>query len=108
MASRKMNGLTSGATVVATPTAMAWAWFDSVMALSANRAASSASWFGFIGWVSGRSGGLLRQEIRVNGVAAAGQHDAFHDIIGFRQLGRPSLLIPEGRQEGQQVAGIEG
>ena len=39
-----------------------------------------------LGRVSGRSGGLLGQEIRVDDGAAAGQHDAFHDVIRLRQF----------------------
>ena len=39
--------------------------------------------------------------------AAAGQRDALHDVVVLRQLRRLRLLVPEGGQEGQQVARIE-
>ena len=39
--------------------------------------------------------------------AAAGQHDALHDVVAVRQLRRLRVLVPERGEEGQQVARIE-
>src|SRR5581483_6554563 len=99
-------GSTSGATA-ATPPARVWACAASSLARSASRAASSANWFGFIDGFSAGSGGLCGQEIRVHDGTAAGEHDAFDDLVAVRKLGRLRLLVPEGGEEGQQVAGVQ-
>src|SRR3954454_17305193 len=103
-----MNGLTSGATAPDTPSATSFAWWASASALSDRRVASSARVLGFIGkLISGFSGCLRGLEIRVNDRACARQHGAFDDIVRLRQLRRFLLLVPERRQERQQVARIQ-
>ena len=43
----------------------------------------------------------------MNDRAAAGQHDAFNDVICLGQFRRLALLVPERGQERQQVARIQ-
>src|SRR3984957_1218647 len=100
-----MNGSTSE-TTTPVPMISACAWAASSLARCARRSASSANWFGFI-FASPGSGGLRGKELRMHDGAASGKQHAFHDVVAFRQLRRIRLLVPEGGQEGQQVARIE-
>src|SRR6476469_1142555 len=96
-----MNGSTSE-TTTPLPMISACAWLASSLARIASRSASSASWFGFM-IASPGSGGLRSEELRMNDRAAAGQHDALHDVVAVRQLRRLRLLVPEIGQEREQV-----
>src|SRR5579872_6973790 len=100
-----MNGSTSE-TTTPLPRITWCAWMASSLARWASRSASSANWVGFMRGPPG-SGGLRGKELRMHDGATARQHDTFHDVIAVGQLWRLCLLVPERREEGQQVAGIQ-
>src|SRR4051794_24606586 len=91
---------TAGAPVAAR--ARAWA------ARAWARSASEVAWLArSVGFISLLSGGLRRRQHRMHHLAVARQQGAADDLVLLRQLRRLRLLVPEGVQEGEQVARVE-
>src|SRR5580692_559321 len=100
-----MNGSTTGATAPIVPV-IDWACIANALACSASRRASSAICDGSMLGLR-YSGGLGGQEARVHDRTTPGQHDAFDDVVGFRQQRRSGGFVPERRQKGEQVLRIQ-
>src|SRR5690349_4599116 len=104
MVSRKRKG-SAAAAACSTGASDILAWVAKAASRSLRACASKARSCGFI--ESSPSGRCRGRKAGVDHGAATGQRHALHDVILGRQLRRPGLLVPEGGQEGQQVARVE-